>query len=149
MRPAESSSSLLGCAEIVSVGLPFCVFKALTGVIALHASLRPAAYALLALAAIDTVLNLVNLAGLLVVGRRVVGTCFTAVALGRGNDVGIALDVFLSFSLVALVVGAGLLAHLPAPALPVWNTAVVLNVLGAGIGRLLEAVRRRRPTDGR
>jgi hypothetical protein len=142
LRPAESSS-LLGCAEIVGVGLPFCVFKALTGVIALHTAVAAAGYALLALAAVDTVLNLVNLAGLVLVRRRPVGTCLTALAFGRGNDVGIALDVFLSFSLVALVVGAGLLARLPAAALPVWNAAVVLNVLGAGGGRLLEAVRRR------
>lgn len=50
--------------------------------------------------------------------------------------------MFLSFALVAIVVGLGLLAHLPRWALILWNMSVVLNVLGAGIGRLVTALRK-------
>ena len=60
-------------------------------------------------------------------------------AFGK-SDLGLAVDVFVSFGLVALVIGAGLLPAAPAWALPLWNVAVVLNVLGAGVGRLLAAV---------
>lgn len=129
----------------MTVGLPFCAFKALTGVILLGS---PLAYVLLALGAIDLALNAVNLVALLTVQRRVAGVCLTDVALHRlagraaPEDLGLAIDVFLSFALVALVIGLGLLRHLPAWALLTWNAAVVLNVLGAGVGRLFAALRR-------
>lgn len=132
--------SLQRWAEILTVGLPFCVFKLLTGVITLAS---PVGYALLALGFIDLALNLVNLVSLVVVRRRVSAVCLTELVLGRYDaNLGLALDVFLSFALVALVVGFGWIVRLPPWALPVWNLAVVLNVLGAGAGRLYSAVRR-------
>ena len=66
--------------------------------------------------------------------------------LGGRADVGLAVDLCLSFALVALValvVGAGWLAHAASPTVTAWNAAVVLNVLGAGIGRLAAALRER------
>ena len=73
--------------------------------------------------------------------------CLLHLALRRAKpgspewaDLGIALDVVLSFVLVALVIGFGLLAELPPTLLPVWSFAVVLNVLGAGISRLSSSV---------
>lgn len=118
-------------AEILTVGMPFAAFKLLTGLIAG----APAGYALIALGAIDAVLNLINLLSLVAVHRRTAPVCVLGLVL-RG-DLGLAADVFVSFALVAIVVGAGLLGRLPAWALPVWNIAVVLNVLGAGAGRLV------------
>jgi hypothetical protein len=132
---------LLSSAEILTVGLPFCVFKLLTGAIALSTpSLAPLGYALLALGVVDGALNVVNLVALLVARRRVSGLCLADVALG--GELGLAVDVFLSFGLVAIVIGFGLLLRIPPWALPIWNIAVVLNVLGAGIGRLFTALRR-------
>ncbi|MFT3694373.1 MAG: hypothetical protein QM831_14595 [Kofleriaceae bacterium] len=122
-------------AEILTVGLPFCAFKLLTGVIA-----GVPGYALLAWGAIDAVLNLINLAALITVHRRVAPVCLLAIPFK--GDIGLAIDVFVSFGFVAIVVGASLLGRLPAWTLPIWNIAVVLNVLGAGVGRLLGAVRR-------
>ena len=60
----------------------------------------------------------------------------------RDSELGLAVDVFLSFALVAIVIAFGLLLRVPAWALPIWNLAVVLNVLGAGAGRLFVALRR-------
>lgn len=130
------------CAEILTVGLPFCVFKSLTGCIALAAS--PAGYALIALGAIDLALNLINLVSLLVRRRRFGPFCVAELLLRRVHPearLGLAVDVFFSFALVALVIGAGLIGRLPPRALALWNVAVVLNVLGAGTGRLLAALR--------
>lgn len=137
---------ILPCAEILTVGLPFCVFKLLTGLILLGTTLAPIGYVLLALGTVDLVLNLINLAALLVAHRRISAVCSTEIALRRAGDtrLGLAADVFLSFGLVAIVVGGGLLPRLPAWALSSWNLAVVLNVLGAGVGRLLGAVYRLR-----
>lgn len=137
-------------AEIITVGLPFCAFKLLTGFIALHTpTLSVLGYALIALSVLDLAFNLVNLTSLAIVRRRVSRVCSTDFVVHRlpwgktYDDLGIALDVFLSFSLVALVVGAGLLTRMPSWGLRMWNTAVVFNVLGAGIGRLLGSLLQR------
>jgi hypothetical protein len=116
--------------EILTVGLPFCAFKLLTGLVAYPS---PVAYPLLILGAIDAVLNVVNL-------FVKVPTCFTDLVLRR-HELALALDVFISFALVAIVIGFSLLPRLPAWALPIWSAAVILNVLGAGVGRLLAATR--------
>lgn len=139
---------ILPSAEILTVGIPFCVFKLLTGLVALGSPFAPLGYALLALGTVDLALNLANLVALVVARRRISAVCLTDVLLRRrGSDdasLGLAIDVFLSFGLVALVVGCGLILRIPAWALPIWNLAVVLNVLGAGVGRLFDAVRRAR-----
>jgi hypothetical protein len=122
--------------------MPFCVFKLVTGLIALDSAAAPVGYALVALGSIDLVLNTLNLFALLVLRRRISGVCLADVLLRDG--LGLAVDVFLSFGLVAIAIGAGLLSDAPAWTLPIWNIAVVLNVLGAGVGRLLEAMRHRR-----
>ncbi|MEZ4365204.1 MAG: hypothetical protein R2939_02815 [Kofleriaceae bacterium] len=151
IEPAEPSSLrrwVLPATEILTVGLPFCAFKLLTGLIALSSSVAaPVGYVLLGWGAVDLVLNLVNLGALLLRHRRVGAVCLTELALrrlGRATahaDLGLAVDVFLAFGLVALVVGLGWLRRLGAEAVIVWNLAVVLNVLGAGVGRLVGALR--------
>jgi hypothetical protein len=147
-QTAPASAWLLPLAEIVTVGLPFCAFKALTG-LALVPTAALAGGALVALGAVDLLLNLLNLGSLALRRRRAVAVCVADLLLGRSGrgeargDLGIAVDVCLSFALVALVIGAGWLARVPPRLLPVWNAAVVLNVLGAGIGRLLSALRHR------
>ena len=50
-------------------------------------------------------------------------------------EFGLAIDVFASFSLVAAAIGVGLLPRIGPTGTAVWNAAVVLNVLGADIGR--------------
>lgn len=146
---AASRPWLVPTVEIVTVGLPFCAFKVLTGLVLLRLPmLAPLGAALLALGAVDLVLNAVNLGALLARHQRVTGVCLAEVVLRRGGhpgphgDLGLAVDVFMSFALVAVVIGAGLLAHLPRWGLVVWNVAVVINVLGAGLGRLVAALRR-------
>jgi hypothetical protein len=131
-------------AEVVTVGLPFCAFKLLTGLMALGTPLAPLGVGLIVLGAIDLALNATNLLVLLVAHRRAGAVCLADVALTRrgGNpELALALDMFLSFALVAVVVGFGLLGRLPAWGLATWNAAVVLNVLGAGAGRVLGALR--------
>lgn len=139
----------LPSSEILTVGLPFCVFKIISGVIALSLPwFWPAGYALIALGVIDLLFNAVNLGSLLFLHRRATSVCLSDLLvqkIKRGApdaELGLALDVFLSFALVALVVGAGGIGHMSARELALWNTAVVLNVLGAGIGRLMSALRR-------
>lgn len=144
---------LLPATEIVIVGLPFSVFKLLTGLLLIQGSSVVAVGVLLVgLGAFDLVLNLANLVWLSIRRRRIADVCvfdFLVRRLDRdapGSDLGIALDVFVSFGLVAIVIGLGMIARMPSWALSVWNIAVVLNVLGAGVGRLLGAIRQRLPS---
>ncbi len=133
--------------EVATVGLPFCGFKVLAGL----SWGGPAGAALIALGVVDAVFNVVNLAGLLATGRRPLPTCTLAMTAGllrsgtdslaRWRDLGSALDVLLSFALVALMLGLGRLATLPPGRLTAWNVCVILNVLGAGLGRLSVSLR--------
>jgi hypothetical protein len=131
--------------EIVTVGLPFCVFKIIAGLF-FHQ------YWLTAFGVIDLLFNTANLFGVLVKKRRVVDTCFLAFLVrifkkprperkSLWEDFGNSLDVFLSFVIVALVVGGGFIPAFPALYLNLWNASVILNVIGAGSGRMTSSIR--------
>ena len=56
------------------------------------------------------------------------------------EELALAVDTMLAFSLVAAMILIGALPALPPLALAVWNVAVVFNVLGAGGLRLARAI---------
>jgi hypothetical protein len=142
----------LPASETVTIGLPFCVFKGLTGLVAVRSespAVSVVGYALIALGTLDALINTINLIALVTAHRSVTGACTIDIVtrrLGTAKhaDLGLALDVFLSFGLVAIVIGGGLLVRVPVDARRAWNIAVVLNVLGAGVGRLVSALRTER-----
>jgi hypothetical protein len=131
--------------EVVTTGLPFCVFKGVVGLMLLREGANVAGGLLVGLAVVDTLLNAVNLLSLTFLRRRVTNHCLLTAAarrlLARPSDpqrrvdLGNALDVLLSCGLVASMVGLGRIPTLPTGHLHVWNGAVVMNVLGAGLGR--------------
>ncbi|PIR18700.1 MAG: hypothetical protein COV48_06060 [Elusimicrobia bacterium CG11_big_fil_rev_8_21_14_0_20_64_6] len=138
--------------EVLTVGLPFCGFKILTGVsLAAAAPLQTLGTALIVLGVFDGAINIVNLLGLIASGRRPIAACSLALATRpwsrasgarrKWTDLGNSLDVLLSFGLVSLMIGYGRLGSMPAGNLAVWNTCVILNVLGAGLGRFSDCLR--------
>lgn len=133
--------------EVLTVGLPFCGFKILAGL-----SLGgPIGLGLVALGVLDAVINGINLLGLLVNRRRPMAACTLTLAtlLLRGAsasrqkwlDLGNSLDVLLAFVLVATMIAYGRLGSMPRESLAVWNACVILNVLGAGLGRFSASLR--------
>jgi hypothetical protein len=127
--------------EVLTVGLPFCGFKILAGL-----SLGgPLGFILIALGILDAVINGINLIGLVANRRRPMAACTLALAAlpfrkpsasrQKWLDLGNSLDVLLAFVLVALMIGLGRLGAMPSDHLAVWNACVILNVLGAGLGR--------------
>jgi hypothetical protein len=152
-RMTPGARRLLHLLEIATVGFPFCAFKFLTGgvLIALPAW-RAMGWGLVALGAVDLVLNVANFS-LAIVGREspvAVCTAQHVLAGARpGNpswkQLGLSVDAMLSFTLVATMIGFGFLPRLSHADLGVWNTCVVFNVLGAGLGRLAETLGALRP----
>ena len=121
LRPIESPRGWVQpVVEVVTVGLPFCAFKVLTGLMAMGTPLAPVGYLLLALGGVDLALNAANLGSLLTVRRRIGAVCVTDAAVARlpglgmagDQELALALDMFLSFTLVAVVIGFGLLLRL-------------------------------------
>lgn len=152
---STSSHRWVSLFEVVTVGLPFCAFKLLTGLALVTGQpqtgqpqfVERLGTGLLLLGGCDLLLNAINLLSLLVRAERKVPICaFDAIAQRTGarpQDLGIALDVFVSFVIVAVVIGAGLLKRFSAEELLAWNVSVILNVLGAGVSRLLSSLRAR------
>jgi hypothetical protein len=144
-EPMKGRARLLELVEIVTIGLPFCAFKLIVG-LHLVATLTPAGWLLVALGLLDVGFNLVNLLTVAAQGRRRLPVCATQAAMlltgdtARARDVGSALDTLLSFTLVATMIAASRLALLAPSELASWNLAVILNVLGAGVLRLFNAL---------
>jgi hypothetical protein len=138
--------TLLALLEILTVGMPFCTFKLMSGLL-----LGRWGWPLLALGALDTALNLGNLIALLAWRRRALPICsanLLASLLGRRDrhwsEMAAAMDVALSFLLVAVVVGGNFLRLLPPFGIAAWSASVVLNVLGAGLSQVNQAYMRLR-----
>lgn len=135
--------------EIITIGLPFCAFKCLTG-------LYYGQYWLVVLGIVDLIFNFINLLSVIYRRKRVLDACFISFMVrlikkphsdvkSLWQDLGNSTDVLLSFILVAMVLASGAINHLPADHLQLWNIAVILNVLGAGSGRLTTSLKNLRP----
>lgn len=131
--------------ELISIGLPFCVFKIITGIYLNQ-------YWLIILGSFDLLINLTNIISLATIKRRVLDACsFSYIVrlikkpkpevLSKWQDLGNAIDVLLSFTLVAYMIGWGGIVHVPEPQLTIWNISVVFNVFGAGYSRLKESIK--------
>ncbi|MBL8035692.1 MAG: hypothetical protein JNJ69_18455 [Leptospiraceae bacterium] len=131
--------------EILTVGAPFCAFKIIAG-------LGLGQVWLTVWGIVDSVLNTMNLLSLLARGRRLTDVCLLSLAVrlvkkpgqderSYWQDLGNAIDVGFSFAIVAFMLGGGFLPKLDALLLRIWNTSVILNVLGAGSFRLSASIK--------
>jgi hypothetical protein len=131
--------------EILTVGLPFCAFKLIAG-----AALSQDWLTFWGIA--DTLINSLNLVWLFVKRRRLTEVCLLSLLvrivrrpareqMARWQDLGAAGDMFLSFAIVAFMLGGGYLPALPAWQLQLWNLSVIFNVLGAGSMRLSASIK--------
>lgn len=131
--------------EILTIGLPFCAFKILSG-------LYWKQYWLTALGFIDLLINCSNLITLIFLKKRIMDACLLSLLTrkimaspeaqkNRWQDLGNSIDVFVSFSIVALMIGGNFLKNLSPVDMNIWNVSVILNVFGAGYSRVLTSVR--------
>ncbi len=153
----------LQASTIITIGFPFIIYKALMGYVAIKTLPSPVSWIagiiLLGMAAVDLVMNLLNLGGLVLLRRPLTDTCLLAWLFNRflgrqvspkrrGHPVlyslGGAVDTLLSFSLVAMMVGLNLFGYLSTSLAHVWSMATVTNILGAGLARTSMAIREAR-----
>ena len=143
--------------EVVTVGLPFSTFKLVVGTHLIAATLL--GWPLLALGVVDLVMNAGNAVGLVVRGRPFLPLCLlhgvarrvasspssspssSSSSTERHGELGLAVDMALAVVLVAGMIALGQIGQLSSTALSWWNGAVILNVLGAGALRLVDAAR--------
>lgn len=130
--------------DILTIGLPFAGFKILTGIVLRNISGEvgsPMGWILIVWGIADLLINLLNLVGLVFRKKKITSTCAMGfIFQSSSEEVGSALDVMMSFTLVAILVGGNLLKHLTPLQLNIWSLSVVLNVLGAGISRIKTAI---------
>lgn len=130
--------------ESLTVGLPFCAFKIITG----HFYSQQW---LIILGIFDIVINVLNVITLLIFKKRYLYACTFSNLVKlikrpreerkiKWEDFGNSLDMALSFILVALMIAKGNLSELPSTQLAIWNLSVVFNVLGAGLGRVANSI---------
>lgn len=140
-----NSKRVMTVFEIITVGYPFCGFKIIAGLTLSQA--HTSGMVLVLLGITDLLINTLNLAGLIVVKRRLFHACTISQILSifkrtplRPNEIrenlGNSLDLFLSFLLVVFMIAAGKIPTLSQGHLHLWNLSVILNVLGAGLIRL-------------
>lgn len=131
--------------ELISIGLPFCVFKIVTGI---HLQ----QHWLSVLGIFDLLINITNIVSLSLTKKRLLDACTFSYLVRfikkpsedtkyKWQDLGNAIDVLLSFTLVAYMIGWSEIVHIPQTQLTVWNISVVFNVFGAGYGRLRDSIK--------
>ncbi len=127
--------------DIITIGIPFGIFKITTGI---YYEFFP----LIIWGVLDLVINFVNLLIYTVFKRKHMASCLLAI-LGKKiknkptyEDLGESLDVLFSFSIVALVIGSGAIKEYSPNMELFWNISVILNVLGAGSVRVFQAYKR-------
>ncbi len=140
--------------EVVTVGLPFCVFKLITGKLLFFTTgMKVMGGILLLLGALDLFINLTNVVFLILKKRRGATVCTLTLLVklwtdgsgagkSRLTDVAASLDVILSFLLVVAMIDSGRLAGLPRWEGMAWNVGVSFNVLGAGLAQLSRSIRK-------
>lgn len=133
--------------SILTIGFPFVGYKVLGGIVIsrlYHDSWIVDVLALLFIVwgVIDFLLNAVSLHAVSCRGNLHYPVCLLSVVskkhpvLSKWRDSGEALDIMLSFMIVAVVVGQNLFVFMDGAQIKLWNVCTVVNVLGAGIARL-------------
>lgn len=132
--------------SVLTIGFPFVGYKILGGVVICRlydnviGHVLAAAFIIWGL--IDFVLNAVSFHALCCRGHDRYPVCLLSIAarrhptLRKWEDAGEALDIMLSFCIVAWVVGSELFPFMDRAQVKLWNICTVVNVLGAGIARL-------------
>ena len=133
------------------VGLPFIGYKIFAGLIIwnMYPDQKTADVAgtfFFVLGWGDLCVHAINWYGIFFRGKRILPVCLLAIANRKlpcfmlREEIGEAVDMMISFGIVAAVVGNGLFVFLEPYQIQLWNCCTVFNILGAGISQLQATV---------
>lgn len=140
----------------VTIGIPFCTYKYLFGIGAIRAGgagspLDIFGWAVIAWAALDLFMN-AGRAGLDLAGREAPFECCSLAQAGRlfrMPMVFLAIDTFLSFSIICFMLWSGWIALLTPSESSFWAGATTLNLLSLSIVSLYNEIAKLRPVRQR
>jgi hypothetical protein len=134
----------------LTIGIPFCVYKMIFGISILRAGavggsfFWPAGWLIIIWTIADLVMNsLYSMQDLLHLPARF--ECCTLAQAGRFFSrpmVFLALDTFLSFSIVCLMLWSGWIATLSPVEIPLWYAATTLNLVSVSVVSLYNEIRK-------
>jgi hypothetical protein len=157
MKLYINKGNILDQIAIITIGFPFASFKLLLGITFFKMLFSPVSYIvgtiLIGWSIVDFLINGINLFMLLFRDRYLTNVCLLTSIFASKNscfknnhlawkELGTALDVMLSFFLVAVMVGGNLFHYLSDWEFKLWSVSVVVNVLGAGITRIFLSIQR-------
>ena len=136
----------------VTIGIPFCTYKYLFGMSAIGAGgpgslLEVFGWLVIAWAVLDLAMN-AGRAGLDLAGREAPFECCSLAQLGRFFRmpmVFLALDTFLSFSIICFMLWSGWIGLLTPSESSFWAGATTLNLLSLSIVSLYNEIAKLRP----
>ena len=119
----------------LTIGFPFCIFKVLCGRIAFDSGHIIVGALLCLWGAVDFILNLTRLTQGFIGVKKKIEFCLLAL-IGKIFNHGplfLAVDTFLAFSIICLVLWTGWITKLTAMELKFWLAATSINLLSVGI----------------
>ena len=139
--------------EIMTVGITFSIFKFIFGQFLTTQNYTLLGNIISIWGVLDFIINFLNLFFIFILKKRLLRTCllnylvtpifyFFPLVHHGAKDFGDAIDVMLSFIIVSIMVGGGYLNILSRNQQIIWSCCVILNVLSAGINRLLDTTKR-------
>ncbi len=140
----------------VTVGVPFCLFKILFGILTIRVGLNQGNYPqimagifIIIWATTDLLMNLIRAIFDLTGQSNALEYCSLA-ELGRvfnAQTVFLALDTLITFSIICFVLWSGWIIHLTRPESYVWYFATTLNLISLSLVTLWNEAKRYRSQD--
>jgi len=140
----ENSFFLKPTLQVLTIGIPFCVFKLLFGLLALRAgvssvSLRIFAWLVIAWALADLMMNLARIFFHIISRSAPIEYCTIAQAgrLFKRPGLFLAIDTLISFSIICFVLWSGWITLLDRQESYFWYAATTLNLISVSIINIL------------
>jgi hypothetical protein len=134
-RPAWDRASVF---LALTIGIPFSTFKILFGVLAWRNGLPVPGVALMIWGAGDLTMNGARVVQGLLRGKPATEFCLLA-QLGKGLGLApilLAMDTFISFSIICIVLWSGWIAQLTLPESVAWLSATTVNLLSVALTQI-------------
>lgn len=126
----------------ICIGLPFCIFKAIFGLLVYRNVSTHAGIAVLVWAGIDILMNLLRTSFDFFKKETPIEFCLLS-QIGRyfeRTSIFLAIDTFLSFSIICGVLWAGWITQLSSGELFYWYLATTVNMLSLSLVNIMKQI---------